>query len=206
VSYYETLKIAAAEAVKVQARSYFDLKKQIDGIQKRLADEEVNAEKLRKRISELKLKAGQSLSDGEGSFEKFKTSLKKRAAELETSEEAIATVKNEILPAKKDALIYATRTLSHCLLAFCKSQKGPAEERLNELLDAVVGERDGFIDACEHVFFDYGLTLGPGRGGDVFPEARHERIDERRPGCRFVPLGARDRTWKKNPEKELTKS
>ena len=206
MDYYAQLKPQAAFAVKVAAKAYYDLKKQISGIKKRLESEEVNAGKLRKRIVELKVRAGESLSGGKGEYAKFQTSLRKRTQELEVVEQAIRTVRDEILPTKKENLTRASRTLSHGLLAFLKTQKGPADARLNQLLDAVVDERDSFVDSCHHIFDDYDLSLGVGQAGDVFPAARHERIDDYSVGCKFVPRNVLDMPWKKNKEKELTKS
>jgi len=183
MDYYTQLKPGAEKAVGVLAGQFGDSQKQISLIKKRLADEQASAERVQTQIDKLKELSGASLIEGQNSYEKFKTCLRTRNTERDTALEIVQTLRDEILPKKEAELSRAGQGLRQTLLTFFASKREVCEGKMSELLGVVVGERDAFMDACEQIFRDYGLTLLPGHCRDVTPRALHPRIDLQRPGC-----------------------
>ena len=64
---------------------------------------------------------------------------------------------------------------------------------MSEHIGAAIHERDAFVDACEQIFGDCGLTFSLGRANDIIPRPVHARIDPQRPGFVIVPLSLQER-------------
>lgn len=159
VNYYEQFKPTA----DVRAKSYFkivsDLAKQIPVVEKRLADERLAAENFKSRFAKLEELSIESLSGDVGSFEKYKTSMKKLQNDLEISEEITDNIEKRILPAAKQRLDDATTNLKIVLNQLVLSSRKFADAEINILLKSCIVEHDSFLDAFGKIFQDYGLVF-----------------------------------------------
>ena len=185
--YYETFK-AEADA---RAKSYFkivsDLAKQIPVVEKRLADERDNAANFKSRFAKLEELSIESLSGDIGSFEKYKTSMKKLQNDLEVSEEIIGNVESRILPGAKQRLDDATTNLKIVLNQLVLSSRKFADAEIDDLLRAVITEHDAFLDSFVRIFQDYGLSfICSDEGFCPGPFAERE-IEEMRIKLKMVP-------------------
>ena len=178
---YRKLK-AEAEAdpnVKHLLKTYREKTKQIDQARKRLTDEQESAERLQARIGKLKSLAGESLAGGQGEYEKFKTSLRKRSQELETALSAADTLKKQVIPKLSDELLHTKQVLTHTLLGFFRDRKASVEAAMSKGFEqSVLGPRDEYLAAATQIFKDVGLTMTLGaRGPDAIPRLKHDRLD-----------------------------
>ncbi|HLB73120.1 MAG TPA: hypothetical protein VJJ98_03795 [Sedimentisphaerales bacterium] len=193
MDYYNELKPQAEQTAKVFAQQFAETQKQIQQIKKRLVDEQDSAERVQTQIDKLKELSGASLIEGQNSYEKFKTSLRTRNTERDTAFEIIQTLRDEILPQKQEVLENEQRKLERALTDFCESKRPVCEQKMTELLDQVVAEKDAFLLAVEQLFSDYGLLFKPGKSANIIPRPVHPRIDPQRPGCVIVPVSLQER-------------
>jgi molybdopterin converting factor small subunit len=159
MNYYETFKPEADKKISALAETVKTLSAQLPKIRKRLADEQDNAKSLNSRIEKLKQLSAESLTGDQNDYEKFKVSLKKLTADLESSKETCRLLADEVLPKKTNELNTATTNLKIALNAFLLKSRSIADKKINELLIACVNERQDFLDAFKKIFSDYGLSL-----------------------------------------------
>lgn len=181
MNYYRELRDEAKQAVATVAANVKSLADQVSTIKKRIQDEIESAGRLEKRIVALKEKAGESLVGSAKNYAKFKQSLSKLGAELETVQELTETFTKELLPAKQDQLVHEQRKLAAALTAFCQSKSPTCEARMTSMIDELVKERDAYLDGLEQIHRDYGASLKRNVPG-VIPQCHHDRIDKRSGG------------------------
>jgi len=158
-SYYETFKPETEKVVGKLSANVKTLAQQVRRITKRLADEKNNSVRLAERIKELKALAGESLTDDQNSYEKYRTSLKKLSVELETSDSMIKSLAEEILPGKQREFNTAAINLKSTLTAYLLRCRPMADARINGLLKECVGVRQDFLDSFTKIFADCGLVF-----------------------------------------------
>jgi hypothetical protein len=158
-SYYETLKPETEKVVGKLSATVKNLAEQVQRIKKRLADEKNNSVRLAERIRELKSLAGESLTDDQNSYEKYRTSLKKLSVELETSDSMIKSLAEEILPGKQREFDAAQINLKSALTAYLLKSRPIADRQIRELLTEAIRVRQDFLDSFTKIFADYGLAF-----------------------------------------------
>jgi len=158
-SYYETLKPETEKVVGELFATTKNLNEQVQRIKKRLADEKNNSVRLAERIRELKSLAGESLTDDQNSYEKYRTSLKKLSVDLETSGSMIKSLSEEILPGKQRKFDAAQINLKRALTAYLLKSRPVADRQIRELLTEAIRVRQDFLDSFTKIFADYGLIF-----------------------------------------------
>jgi len=176
MSYYETFKLETEKVVGELSASVKNLNEQVRRIKKRLADERNNSESLKDRLQKLKDLAGESLTDDQNSYEKYRTNLKKLTAELENSGVMIKSLSEEILPGKQRELNTARTNLANTLTAYLLKSRPAADARINKLLRECICVRQDFLNSFTKIFADCGLVFidsderycpGPWSGGQL---------------------------------------
>ena len=174
-TYLETFRAEAETKIGPLANRVAELTKHLDGIRRRAAAESENAGRIAADVADLKRLAGESLTGDTNAYERFKTSLKKLTAKLETSQEIGATFTREIIPTKEREIAAARLKLAEALAALYAEKKPACEAEMTRLLDAVVAERDAFLTAFGQLFSDFGVGFTGGARG-IPPRAAHGRI------------------------------
>lgn len=201
MSYYETLKPETEKVVGNLSASVKNLAEQVRRITKRLADEKSNSDGIKERIRQLKSLAGESLTGDQNTYEKFRTSLKKLSAELETSDSMIRSLSEEILPGKQRELNTALSDLTNTLTAYLLRTRPLADARINELLRECIGIRQDFLDSFTKIFADCGLVFidsdsrycpGPWSGAQVRDLCIDLGISISRAGVISIPMKPQD--------------
>jgi len=166
MDYYKELKPTADKQVKEITTTISNLEKQIPKIQRRLQGEKDNGTRLVARMEKLNEIAPESLIADDGSYEKFKVSLKKLNNELVVSREIIKTLTDTMLPKAKNKLAIAKADLEATLENLVRSSCHIANDEMNTRLAEVdkclilcLAEKQSFLNAFRQIFKDCGLEF-----------------------------------------------
>ena len=159
MQYFEMFSIEARERTKILIAQRNTFTKTIDIASKNLAKEKENGFSLVERIDKLKELSTTSLTDDDLSFAKFKTSLKKLNADLETSDEVCRALTNDIIPQKKKELSAISSTLKRVLQSYFIECKPINDENVRILIDKADQEQQDYYEAFEQIFKTAGLTF-----------------------------------------------
>jgi len=177
--YYTIFKREAETAIKPLAEVIRALMKQLAELRQRLIDEQENLAQHEREADKLKSLAGASLGGDINSFERFKTSLRKKTGLIATSREVVDTLGREVLPNVERELAEARCKRQAALLDFLVGCRPACESRMAELIGTVLAERDDFMAAFSSIFADFG---GDFTGNNrVYPDGKHYRPSPARP-------------------------
>jgi len=157
MSYYEQFKPEIDERIQGFKTTFESLNSQLEKILKRLKDETYNRKNLEEQIQRLKDLSGESLSGETGSYEKFKTSMKKLNEQLKVSTDMVETLESEIVPNTERQLIEAKGKLERAVSDFLLSKKPDFEKRLAELFQRLSDEQKDFLDSAKRLFTENGV-------------------------------------------------
>jgi len=190
-AYFEQFQITFPKKIKPLADHRDDLRKQIGAAMKRISDETALAQRVQQQISKLKSLAGESLAGGQGEFEKFRLSMRKRMDELAASKEIIETLEGEVLPRLREECTLTERKISDAVTALALELRPKCEARMAELLGEIVAEHDGFLDAFDQLCIDHGTSFSRLKSSHV-PIPSHPRWDPKKFGS-VVALSLQER-------------
>jgi hypothetical protein len=169
---YATFKSEAETILRPLADTARGLEREIAGLNHRLEVEQGNVGQHERAIVALTDTAGEKAGD-QNAFEKFRTALKKRQADLDNTR-AVVKALVEVLPGKHNALAAAWLKVNQALMAFAASKRPVAEAAMTAALELVIAEHDGYIAAIEAIAAEHGTVFTPGRR--VRPEAKSARL------------------------------
>lgn len=168
---YETLKQQADAALRPLAEKVRKLSRHLDGLRRRAAAEAVELGKAEENLARFKGLAGEYLADGHGTFEKYKTGLRKALARLEMAVESTRIFERDLIPAASRDLDAAKIALSAAAARFFATSLPACESRMAALLDAVLAEADAFTSAFQELGKAYGCNFPK-----TPPVVRHARL------------------------------
>jgi hypothetical protein len=177
MSFYEKFKPEVEKIVAALVESFSVCKSKLALTEKRLNDQTSLLDRLNRQKDTLTSLADESLADdinSVNSFDKFKTSLRKVNADIESTSEAVEAVEGKIIPVQRRALEEAQQKLETALEGFCQQQKNDCETSMNALLSQIIELQDDFYDFHSLIFTDYGLTL-KNNSSNVL-KLKHKRI------------------------------
>ncbi len=164
INYYTRFKPGAEEATAANLAAVTKANGQLEKCRMRLADEENASERLSVQIKKLKELAGESLTGDKAAFEKFKTSLRNRNAELEISQEAARLLKDEVEPGLRKKLTEAGSLFEGSLDRFGFNSAAIVKEEIDEnlaevgrLLTACDSINQCFLEAFVQIYADFGI-------------------------------------------------
>jgi hypothetical protein len=176
MDFYTILKPEFEKICPVLEKNCSDCQKKLAKTEQRLSDEKALLVRLQEHKENLMNLADESVADDQNSFEKFKVSLKKRSAEIESAKEAVEVLETKIIPAQRKEVVQANQKFASELKTFCLSHKGACEVEMTKLLDEIVKLQDSFFDACDRFCADYGFRFN--NNDCAFnPEPKHKRIE-----------------------------
>lgn len=157
MSYYDILKPELDELIKNLKTAFESQNSQREKILKRLKNETYNRKNLEEQIQRLKDLSGESLSGETGSYEKFKTSMKKLNEKLKVSSDMVETLESETVPNTERQIVEAKGKLERAVSDFLLSKKPDFEKRLAELFQALSDEQEDFFDSAKRLYNENGL-------------------------------------------------
>jgi len=155
-TYFDTLKPEAETKIKPLAATVAKLGRELDDLRHDAKKERGNVEGLEERLTGFKAKAGEWLAGGKDSRATFKVRLKHLAGDLAAAKETVAVYDGELIPAAERALAEAKRKVQAALLDMVRASMPTCEQRMAELLGAVLAEREDFMAAADSIFSEYG--------------------------------------------------
>ena len=168
-----TLAFAAEKSIRPLVDLVSKLARHLTEIQKRAADETENLTKARDDVARWKTLAGDYLGDSPGAFDRYKTSLKRALARLETAQEAVKIFASDLVPHATQELVEAREKLAQAFTTTCATARADCEASMAEKLGAIVAEYDAFMAAIA----DLGKTYGTSSRGEP-PKIVHLRLHE----------------------------
>ena len=141
-------------AVKLRLRQ-----KELDTVRKRLADERENILKIESATAGLKAVASERLGGSFDDAAKWKTAMKKRTTDAETSRTIIATLVGEIIPQAQAAHLAAKELLERELSNAASRIAPVCEVEMGKWIGLAVDEREAFLDAVDAVAAELGTRL-----------------------------------------------
>jgi hypothetical protein len=134
------------------------------GVEKSLAVEGERLEQAVRDLASLKDRAGEQLTGGQGDFDKFRNSLRKLSANVETGRAMIASLEPLFGEARKK--LGAARERLHLdLVQLCQAAQVAVEKDMAEAFSEVVKIHDSFLAARTGLFasyrMQYPLSIGP---------------------------------------------
>jgi len=153
-----TLAFAAEKSIRPLVDLVSKLARHLTEIQKRAADETENLTKARDDVARWKTLAGDYLGDSPGAFDRYKTSLKRALARLETAQEAVKIFASDLVPHATQELVEAREKLAQAFTTTCATARADCEASMAEKLGAIVAEYDAFMAAIADLGKDFGTA------------------------------------------------
>ena len=182
-----TLAYTAEKTIKPLADQVRKRARQLAELQKRAADEAEGHVKAVDDVTRWKGLAGEYLADSSpGSFDRYKTGLKRALAKEETARESVKIFAADLIPTARRELDTARTKLEQAFAALVVTARADYENRLTELLVAVVGEHDNWLAAISELAKGFGTSFH----GEA-PKVYHPRLGEvshRLSGARWMTL------------------
>jgi len=177
MNYEEIFRPEAERTVKPLADEVATLSRQLATLRRRCLDEQESVRRAEEDIAALKQIAAARLEGDTGGYDRFKTSLKKLQAKLDTAQEIVRTFE-ELIPAKERDLASAKNKLQSTFLALAAAARPACEARMAELIGTVLAERDAFVATFERLALDYGADFTG--ANKLYPDGLHYRPDPHR--------------------------
>jgi hypothetical protein len=177
MDFYQVLKSEVEKSCSALAKDYSDAKRKLAKTRNRLLDEKALLVRLEEQKEKLTSLADDTLAGSDNDYAKFKVSLKKVSAEIESTGAGVETLESKIIPAQQRSVELARGKLNTALHDFCISHKGGCEAEMNGLFDGIVKLQDGFLDAFDRFYAGYGLQFVIHELG-LIPKPTHERLDK----------------------------
>jgi hypothetical protein len=177
MDYYVTLKVEAEKVIGNFGKAFLDAKKKPAKTKQRLLDENARLGRLEQQKQKLMSLADDSLAGSHNQYEKFKVSLRKLNTEIESTGEAIETLKTRIIPAQERELSETEQKLRSALDVFCRSQQSECENEMTTLLEQVASLQDAWLDAFGRIYKEYGVGFAVRHSG-LLPQPKHSRLTE----------------------------
>jgi len=160
MNYYATLQPEAAVKLKPLSDELVRRAKILGITETRAAAAQEDAVAAQEAIAELKAGAGDALVKGDATHEHFLTMLRKRQAKLDAARSAIAVYNAELLPNARRDREEARKALERAAGTFYREALPSCENRMSDLLNQIVEERDTFLAACAALAGLYGTSIG----------------------------------------------
>jgi len=175
MNFYDELKPKSDDRVGKLSEAFKATKVRLEKTKKRLAEEVQLLGRLQTQREKLTNLSDDSLVDSGDSFDKFKVSLKKLSAQMETSNDAIQTLKNNVIPSLESEVRQSEQALKTGLNAMVKDSLGLAESEMSELAGQIVAVQDSFLNAFDRIFQENDLRFVI-NDRSLVPKTRHDRI------------------------------
>lgn len=159
MDYYKKFKQVVDDRCGELFKKVSSLKKQLDKLTKRLENEKDVTERLTGRIKKLKDVQTESFTGDKDSYEKAKVLLKNRRSDLVTAKEVVQTLEKDVIPKVRGQLDHNKQNLKISLQQILIESRGICDAKINELLIAVINERQAFLDDFTKLFADFGQAL-----------------------------------------------
>jgi len=177
MDFYTILKPEVENRAGVFAEQVLRCNKKITKTEQRLRDEKALLIRLRQQKEKLTGLSDESLVDSDNSYEKFKTSLRKLAVQIESTEAAIGTLEGKILSDLQKEMQESEQKLKNVLHDFCIQHKSDCEVEMTELLDRLVALQDDYFTAFDRFYADYALLFVI-HDIALYPLPQHARISD----------------------------
>jgi hypothetical protein len=174
---FETIKLNAQRACEKTEKDLMDAKKVLDKTGKRLLNEKALLSRLETQKEKLTGKADDSLSGNDADYQKYKTSLRKLAVDIESTSDAVETLEKTIIPNQKKAVEAAKGKLYSTLCDFVRAEKVICEVDMCQLIEKIIQLQDNFITTFDKIFADYNFQFIIHDKG-IIPIPKHSRLDK----------------------------
>jgi len=177
MTYLEKLKTEAeSKALPALAEKMRKLEKQRAAVEDRIKNERENLALAEATLADFKGRAAEQLAKSTSAYAEFQGRLRRLKLEAETAKEALALLDAETRPAVEKELRETREKLLQALRTLCLAARPSCEARMAELLNSVVAEHDGFLDACVRLHEDHGCAFTPPPRYEG-PRVEHARLD-----------------------------
>ena len=160
-TYLEKFQADFEAATESYVADVANIQSQYDKAQQRLAVERGRIERAEAESAKLKDRAGQSLSGERGSYDKFKSSLRRLQEELSVATDAAAVLDRDVLPNIQAQLAEAKSALEKAAGEFFAKMRSAFEARLQELFGDLLTEADDYFGSCRKLAESAGVRYLP---------------------------------------------
>ena len=173
--FYEKLKPRVQSECGELVEAFSTAKRQLKKTEKRLADDVALLDRISEQKQKLTAMADEAVVADLNKYKQFKASLKRLNGEYEATEEAIAVLRDKIIPSLKKEIEQTERKLSAALRMLVMESKPAIEQQMSDLMNQMIQQQDDFLGAFDRIHRDHGLTFVI-HDPALIPRPQHARL------------------------------
>lgn len=176
MDYYTKCQAQASKTLKPLLVRMKTAEKQVAVVQDRVAGAKEEIARKTNALTTHRAAAGDRLIASSSAFSEWQGRLRRLQREHDTAQEALDLLERDLGPAASRGLAAAWKEVADALDALRIGAKAPCEARMDDLLAAVIAERDGYLSAWSQVYREFGVQFNRKKGGD--PVATSTRLND----------------------------